>query len=315
MSRFCLYLYFFLSIVHSCHANRSGVPRQPLFRTYRKLTTAASVMFLSGLLVSAQHIDTASDVPSRLLKNKATISGTVFSVIDGDTIRLRHQVLPFIKNFFDRPLTKNTISVRIYAVDCPELGKKGGVKEGQAFSQEAKDFTSKKVLKKYVNVKLLGRDRYGRIIGQVQYRKGFSTEDLSIELVKRGLACVYRGGNAKYGTDKTIGYWNRLEKKAQDRRVGMWENGSSGAELPSIYKQNLVLGKNRDLKVDKNLQSQRQRNYDEERLGSDPEGSSSLSRRGIRKSRYLGKQPNQVAKGKAPGGTIFNDPNCIFKSS
>ena len=129
MSRFCLYLYFFLSILHDCHANRPGVPRQPLFRASRKLTTAASVMFLSGLLVSAQHIDTASDVPSRLLKNKATISGTVFSVIDGDTIRLRHQVLPFIKNIFDRPLTKNTISVRIYAVDCPELGKKGGVKE------------------------------------------------------------------------------------------------------------------------------------------------------------------------------------------
>ena len=270
-------------------------------------------MVMTSLIISAQHIETASDVPSRLLKSKATISGTVFSVADGDTFRFHHQVLPVVKNIFDRPVSKNTIQVRIYAVDCPELAKRG--EEDQPFSREAKEFTSNVLLKKHVTVKLLGRDRYGRILGQVQYRRGFRTDDLSVELLKRGLACVYRGGNAKYGVDKTVGYWNRLERIAQNKKIGMWSNGVKGAELPSIYKQNLTLKKNKDAKVDKNLQSQTQRNYDEERMGTDPGGSGSLSRRGIRKSRYYGKQPNQAAKGNVPGGTVFNDPNCIFKPS
>ena len=95
----------------------------------------------------------------------------------------------------------------------------------------------------------------------------------------------------------------------------MWSNGVKDAELPSVYKQNLALKRTKDVKVDKNLQSQTQRNYDEERMGTDPGGSGSLSRRGIRKSRYYGKQPNQAAKGNVPGGTVFNDPNCIFKPS
>ena len=311
-SRLMIFI-LFLSVLRHDNANNL-TPKQPTFKASRKFTAAAVAMALSGVLISAQHIDTASDVPSRLLKSKATIRGTVFSVVDGDTFRLRHHVLPFFRNILDRPDPKNTIQVRIYAVDCPEVGRKKG-DEGQAFSQEAKDFTAEMILKKHVSVKLLGRDRYGRIIGEVRYRRRFSEEDLSVELVKKGLACVYRGGNAKYGTEKTINYWNRLEKNAQSHRVGMWKNGVKNVELPHVYKQNLALSKNRGLKFDKNLQSQTQRNYDEERLGNDPWGSSALSRRGIRKSRYMRRQPSQVAKGKAPGGTIFNDPNCIFKST
>ena len=73
-------------LMMSSHASSKPglLQKQPLFKTSRKFISAAAAMVMTSLIISAQHIETASDVPSRLLKSKATISGTVFSVADGD---------------------------------------------------------------------------------------------------------------------------------------------------------------------------------------------------------------------------------------
>jgi hypothetical protein len=43
---------------------------------------------------------------------------------------------------------------------------------GQPYGEEASKFIEKKILKKKIKVKLLSKDRYGRIIGVVNYKEG-----------------------------------------------------------------------------------------------------------------------------------------------
>jgi micrococcal nuclease len=135
-------------------------------------------------------------------------------------------------------LSENTISIRIAAVDTPEIGKFGKV--DQAYSQEAKDFASSSLLGKKVGIKLLAKDRYGRALGLVKYKDnkilpGFmsSRKDISEELLEKGLAAVYRQGGAQY--DGPVARWNDIESRAQKRKKGMWKGAK--VELPSEYKK------------------------------------------------------------------------------
>ena len=67
-------------------------------------------------------------------------------MVDGDTIRVRHTPLyPSSKGenaCVNKKLTECTISVRLYAVDAPEIAKSGN--PGQPYSQEAKDYITDK---------------------------------------------------------------------------------------------------------------------------------------------------------------------------
>lgn len=135
-------------------------------------------------------------------------------------------------------LQDNTIVVRIAAVDTPETAKFG--KEGQAYAEEAKQFAIDKILGKRVSVKLLSRDQYGRVVGLISFKeRGFfgilSTKDLSEELLKNGLAVVYRQGGAQY--DGSIERWNALETAAQKKRIGIWKDGKDRVDLPSDFKK------------------------------------------------------------------------------
>ena len=79
------------------------------------------------------------------------------------------------------------------------------------------------------------RDQYGRIVGTVQYGVGPWRRDLSTELLKRGLASVYRQGGAVYG-GRTLEAWGKIEEAAQAKRLGMWSQGVDKAVLPSEFK-------------------------------------------------------------------------------
>ena len=75
-----------------------------------------------------------------------TIAGKVIKVVDGDTITIL------------TPGNKQII-IRLSAVDTPE--------GGQAYGKKAKQFTSKMVYKKNVQVEKETIDRYGRTVGFV----------------------------------------------------------------------------------------------------------------------------------------------------
>mmetsp|Transcript_63268 Transcript_63268/g.137643 ORF Transcript_63268/g.137643 Transcript_63268/m.137643 type:complete len:347 (+) Transcript_63268:58-1098(+) len=178
---------------------------------------------------------TADMIPSDLIRRHASIKGRVLSVADGDTLRIRH--MPVLRRGFwaKRRLSDDTISVRIAGVDTPETAKLGN--PGQPFGSEAKALTEKLVKGKVVHCKLLSRDQYNRVVCTVEYSSPrlFPPRlraNLSKELLKRGLAVVYRGGGAEYGGHERS--YERLEKTAKAAKRGVWSQ--ENFETPAEYK-------------------------------------------------------------------------------
>jgi endonuclease YncB( thermonuclease family) len=184
--------------------------------------------------------DTAHDIPGDYLKSKTEIRAVVQHISDGDTFRVRHIVKPSDERY-SGSLKHHTIIIRAAAVDAPEIAKQG--KNGQPFSQEAKRFAEDKLLNKKVKVKLLSRDQYGRIVGLVKYKDGgfwgfFQKEkDFSEELLRRGLAVVYRQGGGHY--DGSIKRWDAIEVEAIKYKRGLWKNGKERVQLPSDFKKTM----------------------------------------------------------------------------
>lgn len=199
---------------------------------------------------SSAVFETAQDIPGDYFKNKKEITSIVQQVSDGDTLKVRH-ILRKGDEKYDGPMRYHTIVVRLAAIDAPETAKQG--QPGQPFAQEAADFVSSKLANKEVKVKLLSRDQYGRAVGLVKYKEGgifgfFRTEyDISEELLKRGLAVVYRQGGGQY--DGSIKRWDALEETAIQQKKGMWHKGKAKVQLPSEYKK--AIKAERLLKADK----------------------------------------------------------------
>src|SRR5262249_61555027 len=80
-----------------------------------------------------------------LLALTADFSGSVVSVLDGDTIEVLHN---------NRPER-----IRLNGIDCPE--------KGQAYGKKAKQAASELVFGKDVTLNTFGKDKYGRTIADV----------------------------------------------------------------------------------------------------------------------------------------------------
>ena len=96
---------------------------------------------------------------------------------------------------------------------------------------EAKEFTAKCVLNRRVKVRCYSRDQYGRVVGTVQF--GWRGQDLSEELLRRGLASVYRSAGAVYA-GRGPEYWDALEATAQRKR---WPNVSHQRVMQTLGKK------------------------------------------------------------------------------
>lgn len=190
-----------------------------------------ATLFLNTRVASAVF-NTANEIPSSFFKEEKEISVQVVKVIDGDTYRVRH--LPFFWSNadFKGNLADKTISVRIAAVDCPETAKFGS--KGQKYGPVATKFVAGRILGKKVTVKLLARDQYSRAIGSVTYYEGPFKRDIAEELMKNGLAVVYRQKGGRY-PNGGIAFWNKLEDKAKSSKTGLWSE--KNVELPSDYKK------------------------------------------------------------------------------
>ena len=115
--------------------------------------------------------------------------GFVVEVSDGDTICVKH-------------LSKSE-KIRLYGIDCRE--------KGQAFGERAKQFTSKMVLGKTVEVRQVSTDTYGRIVGWV-YVEGHC---LNEDLLKAGLAWL----NKECLSESRLA---ELENEARRTQKGLW---------------------------------------------------------------------------------------------
>lgn len=93
------------------------------------------------------------------LISAADFSGSVVSILDGDTIEVLHNQHP------ER--------IRLSGIDCPE--------KGQAYGQKAKQAASALVCGKEVTLQTYGKDKFGRTIAEVLLPDGMN---LNQELVK-----------------------------------------------------------------------------------------------------------------------------------
>ena len=127
----------------------------------------------------------------------------VTRVSDGDTINVTDN--------------GSKITVRLVGIDAPETSKKKN-QPGQPFSRKSTKYLANPVLDKSVEVKSYGTDRYGRTLGVVFV----SEKNVNLEMIKAGLAEVYRGRPAE-GLDIKP-YWN-AEAEAKKAGIGMWSLG------------------------------------------------------------------------------------------
>ncbi len=119
-------------------------------------------------------------------------TGRVVDVAAGETITV-------LKN-------GKSVEVLLYGIDCPE--------EGQPFSDQAIQFTSKMVLGKVVEVHRMDTDRQGRIVALVSVDKSLLNE----ELVKAGLAWVYN----RYCHEVICETWKHYQLGAKVDKRGFW---------------------------------------------------------------------------------------------
>lgn len=158
-----------------------------------------------------QQFETVDQVPKSYFDQHKSIYAYVERVIDGDTIRVRH--IPAYKFRLIEPvplekrgIAEETLSIRIYGVDTPEVAKRG--QAAQPFAEEAKEFTSNFCFHRMVKITFLRKDQYRRAVCVVQtlgrggfllnWFPGLRPRDLSIELASAGLAELYTGGGAEY---------------------------------------------------------------------------------------------------------------------
>jgi endonuclease YncB( thermonuclease family) len=131
-------------------------------------------------------------------------AGRVVGITDGDTIKVLRA---------DRAET-----VRLQGVDAPE--------KRQAYGERARRFAADLAFDRTVVVRATGRDRNGRLLGEVVLPDGRS---LNQELVRNGYAWWFR----KYSGDVRLA---SLEAEARQGRRGLWAD--QAPQAPWEYRLN-----------------------------------------------------------------------------
>lgn len=127
-------------------------------------------------------------------------SGQVVDVHDGDSLRVRRD-------------NGEVVKIRIYGVDCPELG--------QPYGEEARDLTARRVLDQRVEVAPTGqRPSYGREVAVVVLLE--HRTELQEALVTAGLAWV----DGRFCKSDICAEWRILQKEARADGCGLWSDPS-----------------------------------------------------------------------------------------
>lgn len=130
-------------------------------------------------------------IPSSLqARTDAQISGYVISIADGDTLTLL-------------TADKERVKIRLAEIDTPE--------KKQPYGQRAKQELASMAFNHTAQVSIIDTDRYGRVVGRVTV----DSLDINAELVRRGVAWVYRDYLKR--TDLLP-----LEAEARRQRKGLW---------------------------------------------------------------------------------------------
>lgn len=123
----------------------------------------------------------------------------VTQVSDGDTVTITDQ--------------KKVDRVRLVGIDAPE--------KAQRFGTEATQNLKNLVLGREVDLQMIGRDKYGRILGDLYLVSGKETVHVNKVQLEGGLAWYYRHYAASLPPERQVEY-DALETRAKANRSGLW---------------------------------------------------------------------------------------------
>jgi len=133
-----------------------------------------------------------------------SIAGNIYEshvtrVSDGDTFSIKHQ--------------GNILKIRIFGVDCPEMG--------QTYGEEAKAFAERILpLGQPVKWEYLYTDSFKRAVAIVYLSDGST---LQKTLIEEGLAWVYE----RYCDRPICDDWRSVESQARATGTGLWQETDS----------------------------------------------------------------------------------------
>lgn len=136
---------------------------------------ALVVMGMQSCKTGQTTKNTKTDTP------KALENVEIISVYDGDTFKIN---IPC-----DMEVFCDSVSVRVRGVDTPEI--KGKTEREKQLAKKAKKFTQDFLKQTPISLTNCGRDKYFRLLCNVQNRTG---KDLAQELIKADLGYAYQGG-------------------------------------------------------------------------------------------------------------------------
>ena len=110
------------------------------------------------------------------------------------------------------------LTVRMVGIDAPEMSNRLH-QVGQPFALDARQYLSKLILDKTVDVKSYGSDRNGRTLAEVFLLNG---RNVNLEMLKAGFAEVFRG---RPPTGLNMKPYDESEREAKAAKVGMWSQG------------------------------------------------------------------------------------------
>jgi len=119
------------------------------------------------------------------------ITARVVGVADGDSITVL------------TPINRQVL-IRLYGIDCPEIG--------QAFGIKAKEFTSGLCFGMTIQYRLLGIDRFDRTVATVFLEDG---RELNLEIIKAGFAWHHE----RYSKRQD---YVSAEEEARRAGIGLW---------------------------------------------------------------------------------------------
>jgi len=128
---------------------------------------------------------------AQLFSNPKQLQGRVVKIIDGDTYDL------LLAN-------KNTVRVRMFGIDAPELG--------MAFYAVSKNYLSTLCMNRDLRVVQTDKDIHGRIVGRGFLKDG---RDINLEMLKAGMAWHFK----KYDKSKS---YAQAELNARKLKRGLW---------------------------------------------------------------------------------------------
>jgi micrococcal nuclease len=138
-------------------------------------------------------------------------TAVVRKVIDGDTVAVYREPLASYQK------------VRLVCIDAPEKAQK-------PYGLQSKDWLSRQVLGKTIEIEEYGTDQYQRVLGKI------SVENRSINLasVQEGQSVVYRQYMKPCESEKD--FYLKSEEDAKRSKLGLWNQTT--VVMPWDYRKN-----------------------------------------------------------------------------